>query len=533
MGLVAEALEHASTQSILLSLIVVFALWMIYINIDESVRVRRLGARAPLIVSKIPFGLDIVAKQVEATMKYKNLETFLDMIKPSPNYNAECTLLGKRIVFTADPENIKAILATQFSDYGKGEPFHNEWKEFLGDSIFVTDGQSWHASRQLLRPQFSRERISDLHTFESHLEILFKAIANGGALDGSDQYVDMEAGNGKPLEIVDLFFRYTLDVSTSFLLGKDVQSLTSPRAVFAEAFNEVQRIQSIKARAGPLRFLVPHASFRRGLKVVNELCDVYIDQALRLSQEELATKTKSDHDYTFLHELAQFTRDRKVLRDQLVGVLLAGRDTTAATLSWSLYELGRHPEVVRKLRDEIIHTVGLDRTPTYEDLKSMKYLQYVVNETLRLYPVVPFNVRLALKDTTLPRGGGPDGTQPIGILKDTAIAYSTLAMQRREDLYPPVSEKFPSHLDFCPDRWFSWQPRPWQYIPFNGGPRICIGQQFALTEMTYVLTRMFQRFERVESFMDEIDGGKPTLKSEIVIQPGDGVRVAFWEAKKP
>jgi hypothetical protein len=294
----------------------------------------------------------------------------------------------------------------------------------------------------------------------------------------------------------------------------------------------VQRIQSLKARAGPVQFLVPHGPFRRGLKVVNKFCDIYIDQALRLSQEELASKTKSNHEYTFLHELALFTRDRTIIRDQLVAVLLAGRDTTAATLSWTLYELGRHPEVVRKLRDEIINTVGLDRTPTYDDLKSMKYLQYVVNETLRLYPVVPFNVRLALKDTTLPRGGGPDGTQPIAVLKDTPIAYSTLAMQRRADLYPSVSDKFPDPAVYCPDRWYNWQPRPWQYIPFNGGPRICIGQQFALTEMTYVLTRMFQRFERVESFMDEVDGGNPTLKSEIVIQPGDGVKVALWEAKK-
>ncbi|KAI0433586.1 cytochrome P450 [Xylaria sp. FL1042] len=532
MGLVGQTLERASIGTVLLSLTVVFTLWQIYLKIDESIRLRRLGARAPKIVSRLPFGIDVVSKQVEAVMKYKNMETFVEMMKPSTNYNVEGRMLGRRVVFTADPENIKAILATQFSDYGKGEPFHREWKEFLGDSIFVTDGQSWHSSRQLLRPQFSRERISDLHTFESHLETLFKAIANGGALNGPYQDVDIEAGNGRPLEISELFFRYTLDVSTSFLLGKDVQSLTNPREPFAEAFNEVQRIQSIKARAGKLQFLVPHGSFRRGLKVVNELCDIYIDQALRLSAEELATKTKSDHDYTFLHELAQFTRDRTVLRDQLVAVLLAGRDTTAATLSFTMYELGRHPEVVRKLRDEIIRTVGFDRTPTYEDLKSMKYLQYVVNETLRLYPVVPFNVRLALKDTTLPRGGGPDGTQPIAVLKDTPVAYSTLVMQRRKDLYPAASDKFADPAEYCPDRWFAWQPRPWQYIPFNGGPRICIGQQFALTEMTYVLTRLFQRFERVESFMHEVDGGNPTLKAEIVIQPGDGVRVALWEGKK-
>lgn len=159
-------------------------------------------------------------------MKHKNLESFLELMKPSPNFNVEGRMLGRRIIFTADPENIKAILATQFADYGKGEPFHREWKEFLGDSIFVTDGAVWHDSRQLLRPQFSRERISDLHTFEAHLKTLFKAIANGGALNGPQQHVDIEAGNGRPLEISDLFYRYTLDVSTSFLLGKDVQSLT-------------------------------------------------------------------------------------------------------------------------------------------------------------------------------------------------------------------------------------------------------------------------------------------------------------------
>lgn len=121
--------------------------------------------------------------------------------------------------------------------------------------------------------------------------------------------------------------------------------------------------------------LVPRKSFYAGIKVINEFVNPYIEQALRLSPEELATKTKSESGYTFLHALAGFTRDRKVLRDQLVAVLLAGRDTTASTLSWTFYELARHPEVFQKLRAEIIETVGLSRPPTYNDLKSMKYLQ--------------------------------------------------------------------------------------------------------------------------------------------------------------
>ncbi|EXF74394.1 cytochrome P450 [Colletotrichum fioriniae PJ7] len=534
MGLVDHALQYLTLKVILVFGAIAWGLWVAVKRFDETMRLRRLapGTRGQSLNARFPGGIDFIFKAVRGTMTHKNVEFWKDMLSKVKGWTGEKRILGLRIVFTADPENIKAILATQFSDYGKGEPFHQEWKEFLGDSIFTTDGDQWHASRQLIRPQFIKDRVSDLHCFESHIQTLFKAIANGGALDGEDQVVNMDAVDGKVMDVSDLFFRYTLDVATDFLLGQDVKSLSTVKQEFAEAFNEVQRVQNILARAAKLKPFIPLFSFRAGLNVMNDFVNKFIERALRLSPEELASKTKSDQGYTFLHELASFTRDRKVLRDQLVAVLLAGRDTTAASLSWTLYELGRHPEVVRKLRAEIIEQVGLDREPTYADLKNMKYLQNVMNEVLRLYPVVPFNVRLALKDTTLPVGGGPDGTLPLAVCKDTPIGYSTLLMQRREDLYPPVSETFAHPDAFSPERWYHWQPKPWTYIPFNGGPRICIGQQFALTEMSYTLGRLFQRFERVESYMDAVDGGKPTLKAEIVLQPGDGVKVAFWRAKQ-
>jgi len=128
-----------------------------------------------------------------------------------------------------------------------------------------------------------------------------------------------------------------------------------------------------------LRAVSPETRLKRQLKVINDFVDPFIDEALALSPEELEAKSKKE--YTFLHSLALFTRDRKVLRDQIIGVLLAGRDTTASALSWTFYELARHPEVVKKLRDEIISAIGLDRTPSYTDLKNMKYLQ------VRLAPI--------------------------------------------------------------------------------------------------------------------------------------------------
>ncbi|KAK0617932.1 cytochrome P450 [Bombardia bombarda] len=535
MGLAQQIVEHITVKSTLLvvsQIVLVFVAYQVLCIAWENIKISRQGLRPPKLPSRVPLGLDTLYMTMSNMKQHTNLEYWRWIFDQTKSATAEMRVVGRRIVFTIDPENIKALLATQFADFGKGELFHREWKDFLGDSIFTTDGDLWHGSRQLIRPQFIKDRVSDLHILETHTQVLFRAIANGGALNGEDQHVDMAAGNGKPLDISDLFFRFTLDAATDFLLGKDIKSLCTPRQEFAEAFAVVQQVQSIITRAGPLAPWVPRKAFWKSMKIVNEFVNQYIERALRLSPAELASKTKADSGYTFLHELATFTRDRKVLRDQLVAVLLAGRDTTACTLSWTIYELARHPETLAKLRAEILSVVGPDRAPTYSDLKSMKYLQNVMNETLRVYPVVPFNVRLALKDTTLPRGGGPDGTQPVVVLKDTPVGYSTLVMQRRPELYPPTSDTFTDPELFDPDRWSAqWQPKPWQYIPFNGGPRICIGQQFALTEMGYVLTRLFQRYDRVVSYMGDVDGGRPTLKSEIVLAPGDGVKVAFFEAK--
>lgn len=169
----------------------------------------------------------MVFDAVKATMAAKNLEQWRDnYFGPTKRWTVESRVFNQRIIFTADTQNIKAILATQFTDYGKGEPFHAEWSDFLGDSIFTTDGPQWQASRQLIRPQFSRDRVSDLHCFESHVKTLFRVIDNGGPLEGEDQVVEPGSGSGKMIDISAILFRYSLDVATDFLMGKDTQSLS-------------------------------------------------------------------------------------------------------------------------------------------------------------------------------------------------------------------------------------------------------------------------------------------------------------------
>lgn len=193
----------------------------------------------------------MVARALKNTSKNKNLEAWHRFFNDAPvnDYTVEAEVLGRRIIFTCNPENIKAVLATQFNDFGKGEKFHKQWNEFLGDGIFSTDGEQWHNSRQLLRPQFIKDRVSDLECFEKHTQVLLKALANGG-VEGAPGVGGDGIGRGKMVDACDLFYRYTLDAATDFLLGNSVRSLEHVEQEFATAFSEVQRVQNIIARAG-------------------------------------------------------------------------------------------------------------------------------------------------------------------------------------------------------------------------------------------------------------------------------------------
>ncbi|KAL8900661.1 MAG: hypothetical protein Q9192_000960 [Flavoplaca navasiana] len=415
---------------------------------------------------------------------------------------------GEIGVIAAAKVNNKAS-ATE-SAAGKGESFTRDWQDFLGHGIFATDGEEWAASRQLLRPFFAQSRVRDLDIFETHVQQLLLLIK----------------GQGKEIDISELFYGYTLDAATDFLLGRSVGSLGNADAQFARAFGDVQRIQNIRQRAGPFQVLVPLKKFWEGLKVMDAFIEPFVQDALNHSPEELDEKeTKSGSGSTWLQSVARFTRDRKVIRDQIVNILLAGRDTTAGTLSFLFKELSAHPIAYSKLRREIVEKVGAGQAPTYDDLKNMPYLQHCISETLRLYPSVPFNMRIALKDTTLPRGGGHDGLSRVGIKKDTIIGYAPRHLHLNPNMYPAASASSPPVQDFCPERWETWTPRPWQYIPFNGGPRICIGQQFALTEIGYTTVRIVQKFDRLEKYWGV---GDDLEKSEIVLSPATGVKVGFY-----
>lgn len=433
-------------------------------------------------------------------------------------------LLGQLIVQTKDPENIKAILATQFNDFSLGFR-HGQFFPLLGDGIFTLDGEDWKHSRAMLRPQFAREQIGHVKLLEPHFKMLAKHVAKS---------------RGQIFDIQELFFRLTVDYATEFLFDQTVGTLDdgtveSSGAVksieyegkknFAESFNFSQNYLVLRALMSKLYPLLNSKEFQDSNAKVHAFADTYVKYALSLSESELEEKSKGG--YIFLYELAKQTRNPKVIRDQLLNILLAGRDTTAGLLSFTFLELSRNPEVLAKLKEEIYTKFGEGDEArvddiTFESLKKCEYLKAVINEALRMYPSVPQNFRVATRDTTLPRGGGSDGTAPLLVRKGQNVMYSVFCTHRDQSSYGKDADSF------RPERWFEEKCRKigWAYVPFNGGPRICLGQQFALTEVSYVVARMLQMFPNVTN--DGTQEYPPKLCSDLTISCKGGVNIAVY-----
>lgn len=241
------------------------------------------------------------------------------------------------------------------------------------------------------------------------------------------------------------------------------ESTAAAQTGFAWSFDFAQKVLATRARLQELYWLYSPKSFAQANKECHDFINHFVRLALSPEYREkgLERGQSGKEKYVFLEALANETQDPVALRDQTLHILLAGRDTTASLLGWLWFELARDPARYQKLRNVILREFGSYEHPsqiTFSALKNCQYLQHCLNEALRVYPVVPLNSRRANKDTTIPRGGGPDGMSPIFIPKDTQVDYSVYAMHRRKDIWGPDADKF------NPERW-EGRKVGWEYLP--------------------------------------------------------------------
>jgi cytochrome P450 len=457
--------------------------------------------------SLLPWGIDRIWRFVRLTSQ--GADVLESAIMPSFRSNGwtfqSSGLFCEKPILTAEPDNLKAILATQFKDFVTGGRRAGAFGYMVGKCIFTTDGPFWEHSRALFRPHFLTGQINDLEATERAVQDLLQALA----VSNDGQWT-------QKMDLQPIFLRFTLDTGTEFLFGANVKSQLAaiPGGLPSGMSDEVTRVAADKAggemslteafhiasvevakraKMQSLYWLVDSKKAREAVrylqKFIDHLVDVTLYQAERSDEKQSTNEHEQEQEhhekYTLLKALAKDTQDPVELRDQVLFMLTASRDTTAALLAWMFLMLAKYPSVFQKLRAAITEEFGKEDVAnkySFNTLKKCYYLRWVMFETLRLYPPAPLNSRVAARDTTLPTGGGPDGKSAIAVRKGETVNLCVYAMQRRVDLWGEDA------LEFKPERWEERKPG-WIFLPFSGGPRTCLGRKSSV----YFVTGRYRR----------------------------------------
>lgn len=316
------------------------------------------------------FGIDALLERNKAKKEHRILDLILGYTKKYGNTWA-LRVFGQEFIMTIEPQNVKTVLSLNFEDFGIANR-ERSLGRLLGKGIFTTDGERWAHSRAMIRPNFTRTQVADLEAFERHIQTLLTILPQ----------------DGSTVDLQDLFFKFTIDSATEFLFGSSTETLSAAAkgidggaaVTFANAFNKAQDSVANRGRMGYLSKVYRDAEGDVAIRICHEFVDRFVDEAVAYRQKiEAKGGDVKEEKYLFLHELAKATTDKRRLRDELLNVLLAGRDTTASLLSNMWFMIAKNPSIFAKLRQEVEDTLHGD-LPTYEQLRNMKYLKYCMNE---------------------------------------------------------------------------------------------------------------------------------------------------------
>ncbi|KUJ21588.1 cytochrome P450 alkane hydroxylase-like protein [Mollisia scopiformis] len=427
------------------------------------------------------FGHDLFLSMGKAMKAGKLLETTQKLFN-TYGKTFQVNSWGTTTIYTSESTNIQTVLASSFKNFGVMKiERRTPGGSIMAEGIFSADGPVWARSRGLIRPTFARSEISNFNSLEKHVS----------------RFIELIPVDGLPVDLQPLLKHLFLDISTEFLFGESVDSQLPDTP-----FDSVQFLQAFDTSMSGLaaRMMLGKLKFIRGFdtkwKAANKTVLSYVDRHVsRVLKERPDFKLDSEDGgqkkYILLNEMAKETQDPIDLRYQLINVFFPAHDSTGIAISDIFFHLARDPERWEKLRAEVL-TMTASRPLTFELLKSMNYLRYVFNESLRLHPTAPIIRRICHQDTILPHGGGPNGQSPILVRKGENVVLNLYTLHRDKDIWGEDAN------EFRPERWETARPT-WEYLPFSGGPRICPAQQMVFTDAAYIIVRVIQQFARIEN----------------------------------
>jgi cytochrome P450 len=404
---------------------------------------------------------------------------------------------GKLGHLVSSPEGVKHVLQENQKSYDKETHGFSKLRSLLGRGLVTSEGDYWLRQRRLIQPAFHRQRLA------SFAQLMVR---------DADQLVqqwDQHATSHQPIDVAKEMMRLTLRIVSETLLSRDLSGeadLVGNALTFA--------IHHVNSRITKL--FDPPENFPSPDNVRYLRARAELDRVVMAVIEE---RRRSSHDTGDLLSMLLAARDEETgdamsdrqLRDEVMTIFLAGHETTANALAWSFRLLSDHPDIATRLTQEIRQAIGT-RLPTLEDLPRLDYVRMVIEEAMRLYPPVWMIVRRALNDDEI---GG------YHIPAMTYVFVSPWIVQRSARVWNDP-EKFDPER-FHKDRQSSI-PR-YGYFPFGGGPRLCIGNNFALMEAQLILATLAPRFRpRL------VAGTKVELDPQITLRPKNGLPMVIERA---
>ena len=455
----------------------------LWVGLAETGKTAAAAAIPTMRIAQLPGprGLPLLGNlhQIQRTAFHLSLEHWADRYGPLYAFR-----FGRRVmVVVSDADLANTVLKARPDDFRRSSQL--ERVSILGVStrgIFMAEGERWRRQRPVIAQSLDtghlRQFFPTLVKVTRRLQRRWQADGAGGRDVQSD------------------LMRFTVDVTASLAFGQDINTQEQEGEVIQQHLDKI--FPTIQRR-----LLAPFPYWRwlrlpgdRDLARSVEQIYALIAEFVAAARAQLAARPElREHPENLLQSLLAAAEtdaafDATEIADNVLTMLLAGEDTTANSLAWTLYFMARHPEIQERMRAEIEAVTGGGELALFAQTRDLPYTDAVINEAMRLKPVAPLNVLEANRDIRI------DGLQ---IRKGDAVAILSRAIARRETAEP---------LRFDPERWLRAEGEggrrtvnPRSFLPFGAGPRLCPGRSLALLEMKVVLAMVARHFQ-VEAACD-------------------------------
>ena len=391
------------------------------------------------------------------------------------------------------PRDVEYVLQTNSKNFRKGRNF-DVIRHSTGNGIFTSEGDFWLRQRRLMQPVFHRQKIS----------IFAKIIT-----DTTEEMLErwrLFAERKQSFDVVAEFMRLTLSIIGKSLFNRDLGGEASVVGDTFEVVREYTMRRTMLPVTIPLKFPLPlNRRFQRAMRKFDKMVYELINERRRSPEkyQDLLTMLMDAQDADTGEKMSDLQ-----LRDEVSTLIGAGHETTTQALGWTFYFLGNHAEIEKKLRFEVEKILD-GRTPTFDDLSNLEYALMCFKEAMRIYPPVWLINRTAVK------------TDEVGgyfVPAKTDILLLPYLTHRHPEFWTNAEE-------FIPERFSAEnsENRPkFAYFPFGGGPRICLGNNFAMMEAQLIIAMILQNFK-----VKLVPEYKVEAEVSLTLRPKRGIMVSL------